>query len=248
MTATPVPRSGTNWPAPWACSRFWKHSRPSIRRFSGRGRGVSPTWAIARLSIADRSTADAPDSTESSTARPNRSTCWCIWSPATTARFASPCTRPRRIRSTATGTGADCRFAASARGTRLPSIEIDSERAAAPRDFAHAGARGNRAFDAHRGQLAGTLPGPARTVRASGLGLPRIALACRRRSRLAAEDQRSRLDFGGNLMTLHLHHLKGCSPAPLANYLKALGILRLIVEQAPTAKPAAGGKTNISAC
>ncbi len=32
-------------------------------------------------------------------------------------------------------------------------------------------------------------------------------------------------------MTLHVHHLNGCSPAPLANYLKALGILRLIVEQ-----------------
>ncbi len=32
-------------------------------------------------------------------------------------------------------------------------------------------------------------------------------------------------------MTLHLHALKGCSPAPLAHYLKALGILRLIVEQ-----------------
>lgn len=33
-------------------------------------------------------------------------------------------------------------------------------------------------------------------------------------------------------MTLHLHNLKGCSPAPLANYLKALGILRLVGEQA----------------
>src|SRR5690606_19524728 len=33
-------------------------------------------------------------------------------------------------------------------------------------------------------------------------------------------------------MTLHLHKLKGCSPAPLANYLKALGILRLVGEQA----------------
>ena len=32
-------------------------------------------------------------------------------------------------------------------------------------------------------------------------------------------------------MTLHLHALKGCSPVPLANYLKALGILRLVVEQ-----------------
>lgn len=32
-------------------------------------------------------------------------------------------------------------------------------------------------------------------------------------------------------MTLYVHPLKGCSPAPLANYLKALGILRLIVEQ-----------------
>lgn len=33
-------------------------------------------------------------------------------------------------------------------------------------------------------------------------------------------------------MTTHLHILKGCSPAPLANYLKALGILRLVGEQA----------------
>jgi len=32
-------------------------------------------------------------------------------------------------------------------------------------------------------------------------------------------------------MTLHLHHLTGCSPTPLANYLKALGILRLVAEQ-----------------
>lgn len=38
-------------------------------------------------------------------------------------------------------------------------------------------------------------------------------------------------------MTLQLHQLKGCSPAPLANYLKALGILRLVAEQAdPTAR------------
>lgn len=33
-------------------------------------------------------------------------------------------------------------------------------------------------------------------------------------------------------MTMHLHTLKGCAPAPLANYLKALGILRLVSEQA----------------
>jgi CRISPR-associated protein Csx17 len=33
-------------------------------------------------------------------------------------------------------------------------------------------------------------------------------------------------------MTIHLHVLKGCSPAPLANYLKALGALRLVGEQA----------------
>ncbi|MCY2941923.1 MAG: type I-U CRISPR-associated protein Csx17, partial [Planctomycetota bacterium] len=32
-------------------------------------------------------------------------------------------------------------------------------------------------------------------------------------------------------MTIHIHVLKGCSPAPLANYLKALGILRLVGEQ-----------------
>ncbi len=38
-------------------------------------------------------------------------------------------------------------------------------------------------------------------------------------------------------MNLHLHELKGCSPAPLANYLKALGILRLVAEQAdPSAR------------
>lgn len=33
-------------------------------------------------------------------------------------------------------------------------------------------------------------------------------------------------------MTIHLHVLKGCSPTPLANYLKALGVLRLVGEQA----------------
>ena len=33
-------------------------------------------------------------------------------------------------------------------------------------------------------------------------------------------------------MTTHLHVLKGCAPTPLANYLKALGILRLVGEQA----------------
>ena len=33
-------------------------------------------------------------------------------------------------------------------------------------------------------------------------------------------------------MTMHVHHLAGCAPAPLAHYLKALGILRLVAEQA----------------
>lgn len=33
-------------------------------------------------------------------------------------------------------------------------------------------------------------------------------------------------------MTIHLHVLNGCAPAPLALYLKALGILRLVGEQA----------------
>ncbi len=32
-------------------------------------------------------------------------------------------------------------------------------------------------------------------------------------------------------MTIHIHHLTGCAPVPLAHYLKALGILRLIAEQ-----------------
>jgi CRISPR-associated protein Csx17 len=32
-------------------------------------------------------------------------------------------------------------------------------------------------------------------------------------------------------MTLHVHHLYGCAPAPLAFYLKALGILRIVAEQ-----------------
>jgi CRISPR-associated protein Csx17 len=33
-------------------------------------------------------------------------------------------------------------------------------------------------------------------------------------------------------MTRYVHHLKGCAPAPLAHYLKALGILRIVGEQA----------------
>jgi CRISPR-associated protein Csx17 len=31
---------------------------------------------------------------------------------------------------------------------------------------------------------------------------------------------------------MHIHHLDGCAPVPLAHYLKALGILRLVAEQA----------------
>ena len=30
---------------------------------------------------------------------------------------------------------------------------------------------------------------------------------------------------------IHVHRLHGCAPAPLAHYLKALGILRLVSEQ-----------------
>ncbi len=33
-------------------------------------------------------------------------------------------------------------------------------------------------------------------------------------------------------MSLHVHALHGCAPAPLAHYLKALGVLRLVAEQA----------------
>ena len=33
-------------------------------------------------------------------------------------------------------------------------------------------------------------------------------------------------------MSIHLHHLTGCAPAPLAHYLKAIGILRIASEQA----------------
>lgn len=32
-------------------------------------------------------------------------------------------------------------------------------------------------------------------------------------------------------MTVRLHHLRGCAPTPLAHYLKAIGILRLIAQQ-----------------
>ena len=32
-------------------------------------------------------------------------------------------------------------------------------------------------------------------------------------------------------MSLHIHHLTGCAPVPLAAYLKGLGILRVVSEQ-----------------
>ncbi|NLF18991.1 MAG: type I-U CRISPR-associated protein Csx17 [Lentisphaerae bacterium] len=32
-------------------------------------------------------------------------------------------------------------------------------------------------------------------------------------------------------MSIHIHHLTGCAPTPLAHYLKALGILRLVAQQ-----------------
>lgn len=31
---------------------------------------------------------------------------------------------------------------------------------------------------------------------------------------------------------IHVHRLDGCAPTPLAHYLKALGVLRLVAEQA----------------
>src|SRR3972149_6730762 len=33
-------------------------------------------------------------------------------------------------------------------------------------------------------------------------------------------------------MSLQVHNLSGCSPTPLAHYLKAIGILRLVAQQA----------------
>lgn len=39
------------------------------------------------------------------------------------------------------------------------------------------------------------------------------------------------------MTALHLHHLKGCTPAPLARCLKALGILRLVAEQKAPRRP-----------
>jgi CRISPR-associated protein Csx17 len=32
-------------------------------------------------------------------------------------------------------------------------------------------------------------------------------------------------------MTIHLHRLYGCAPTPLAHYLKAIGILRIVAQQ-----------------
>ena len=47
---------------------------------------------------------------------------------------------------------------------------------------------------------------------------------------------RSSTDDGGCVgMTVHVHHLTGCSPTPLAHYLKALGILRLVSNQKDSA-------------
>lgn len=48
-------------------------------------------------------------------------------------------------------------------------------------------------------------------------------------------------------MNQYTHKLSGCSPAPLANYLKALGILRLVSEQTdPTALNLAGKQRNVN--
>lgn len=38
-------------------------------------------------------------------------------------------------------------------------------------------------------------------------------------------------EFKGKTMAIHIHTLAGCSPTPLAHYLKALGVLRLVAEQ-----------------
>jgi len=46
-------------------------------------------------------------------------------------------------------------------------------------------------------------------------------------------------------MTLHIHKLDGCAPTPLAHYLKALAILRLVAEQRD-ASVRGGGRTKHS--
>jgi CRISPR-associated protein Csx17 len=45
-------------------------------------------------------------------------------------------------------------------------------------------------------------------------------------------------------MHTHTHHLTGCTPAPLANYLKALGIFRILSEQRPESRARAHWQGN----
>ena len=228
MTATHGPRSVTNWRAPWPCLPFWKPLHRNIRHSWGPGPTRSPQWGTRsdRLCpILSR----RPLFRRYSIARLKCSTCSFISSPATTARYALPCTPPPRIKNTETGTGAACRFADFAKATDcLPSRLTAKIRYC--RNLAHAGARGNGPFDANRGKLAGTLHRSAQRYGPAGLGYLESLLR-RRCASLSFENQRPYVDSGAIRMTFQLHTLKGCSPVPLAHYLKALGILRLVVEQ-----------------
>ena len=47
----------------------------------------------------------------------------------------------------------------------------------------------------------------------------------------AADARASRLATVEDEMTVHVHALVGCAPTPLAHYLKALALLRLVAEQ-----------------
>src|SRR5690606_27199524 len=71
-----------------------------------------------------------------------------------------------------------------------------------------------------------------RRIRSVHPRIPRGAAPCRRRAGLAPRDSRSASGSARSPgMTIHVHHLTGCSPTPLAHYLKGLGVLRLVAEQ-----------------
>ena len=69
----------------------------------------------------------------------------------------------------------------------------------------------------------------ARTARSVPTGLPRGSATG---GRLPGQHGRGRTRTGGQVMAAHILELRGCTPEPLGNYLKGLGVFRLIAEQA----------------
>ena len=130
---------------------------------------------------------------------------------------------PPRIRNTETGTRARPADSRNPRRRRLPSVAIEPRDPPLPEISLTLEPAAIGSFDARPGPVGGNAAsGCSKDSGQRGLAyLESLFLARMSDVILAFENQRPNADSGAIRVTLQSALLKGCSPAPLANYLKA---------------------------